>query len=87
MKSLVGFAAMVVACVSMFPQLQKVITTRSAKDVSYGTFSLLLAAAILWHVHAYNNRDLPLRISTGINIAATTLILALKYKYEGSKMP
>jgi MtN3 and saliva related transmembrane protein len=70
---LIGYIAGFLTTVCMFPQLLKILITKSAKDVSIITFVVLILGEILWIIYGIYTNDLritiPNAISCGISIA------------------
>ena len=76
---IVSVLAPTVNSVQLFPQLYKTYTTRSVKDLSVWSFSLLVLTNFLWLLHGYFNLDYSIiaacMISMTINSTLLTLIL------------
>jgi uncharacterized protein with PQ loop repeat len=76
---IVSVLAPTVNSVQLFPQLHKTYTTRSVKDLSVWSFSLLVLTNFLWLLHGYFNLDYSIiaagMISMTINSTLLTLIL------------
>jgi MtN3 and saliva related transmembrane protein len=62
------------------PQAYKTIKTRSTKDLSLVTFSMLFVGTILWFVYGLYIHDTPLMLANGI-----TATLSLAENDDGDK--
>jgi uncharacterized protein with PQ loop repeat len=63
--------------IKLFPQLYKTYTTKSVKDLSFYSLSLMLITNLLWSLHGYFIFDISLIVagivSMIINVALLTL--------------
>lgn len=75
----IGYTASAIASIILLPQVVKVIRTRRAQDVSYGMIFLIMTSSALWQVHGWMRDDIPLRISSGINLGINTSLGLIKF--------
>jgi MtN3 and saliva related transmembrane protein len=57
------------------PQAYKIFKTKSAKDISMITYSLLLAGAIVWILYGVERKDFPLIFANSIGVIAIGLVI------------
>ena len=76
--TILGFAAAILTTVCNIPQAIKIIRTRSVKDISAFTYSLLFVGLTLWTVYGILKTDWPLILANGISSAITGAILVMK---------
>ena len=75
---LLGYVAAVLTTVANFPQAYKIIRTRSTKDISVLTYSLLAMGGVLWILYGVFNKDIPLVLANSISTTLCIIILILK---------
>lgn len=75
---LLGYLAAVLTTGANFPQAYKIIKTRSTKDISVLTYSLLAVGGILWILYGVFNKDIPLILANTISTSLCIIILILK---------
>ena len=82
LSGFVATLAPIVNCFQLFPQLYKIYTTKSVKDLSFHTIVLILITNTLWLLHGYFIVDYSLIIAGIISITVniTLLILYLRYR-------
>jgi MtN3 and saliva related transmembrane protein len=73
-----GYAAGILTCSALVPQLVQVLRTRSAKDISYAMLFVMIVGQILWIVHGILNRDVPIVLFTGFSMTMNVAILTVK---------
>lgn len=78
-----GYAATLLSCIILLPQIQKIYVSESADDVSYGMIVLMLLSRVMWYIHGWIKKDIPILLSTFITIILTIILLVLKHKYTG----
>ncbi|CAM3452292.1 MtN3 and saliva related transmembrane protein [Flavobacterium longum] len=76
--SIIGFAAAILTTAANLPQAVKIIRTRSVKDISSLTYTLLLAGLLLWTYYGIEKGDWPLIVCNGISALVAGTILAMK---------
>lgn len=67
---------------SQIPQLIKSWRTKHTRDISTGTYILLVANNTLWFAHGVFNNDLVLYIANAIAIIFPIGVLIAKFKYK-----
>jgi len=81
---IVATLAPVVNSIQLFPQLYKTYTTKSVKDLSFYSLSLILLTNLLWLLHGYFIIDTSLIVagivSMIINVALFLLYVLYKNK-------
>lgn len=80
--TLVGLAAAAITVSSLFPQLVKVLRTKSTKDISLGMFTLFCSGVFLWFVYGILLKDLPIIVANFLGFIQAVVILAFKLKYK-----
>jgi MtN3 and saliva related transmembrane protein len=79
-----GYAAGILTCSALVPQLVQVLRTRSAKDISYAMLFTMIVGQTLWIVHGIANRDIPIVLFTGFSLTMNAAILAMKFMIRDS---
>lgn len=74
----IGLSAAAVTTAANIPQTYKIIKTKSAKDISVVTYSMLLAGFVLWVVYGFIREDYPVLIANSISVLVCSTILFLK---------
>jgi len=74
---IVATLAPIINCVEMFPQLYKTVITKSVKDLSFYSLTLILIANVLWLMHGYFIGDVAIFLSGGISMLINMTLLAL----------
>jgi len=80
--TIVGLAAAALTVISLFPQLVKVLKTKSTKDISLGMFSLFSSGVFLWFVYGILMKDPPIIIANCLGFIQALIILIFKVKYK-----
>lgn len=75
---LLGLLAALFTTIANFPQAYKIIRTKSTKDISPITYSMLLIGGLLWVVYGIIRGDLPVILANGISATTSAVILLLK---------
>ena len=82
MTKIIGFTAGLLVSLCLIPQLIKVITIKSAKDLSWAWLWLYLMGMSLWFTYGLLMKDLPLILTNAFSCNAIGLIMILKHLYE-----
>lgn len=84
---IIGIIAGILLIISLIPQLIKIVSSKSSKDISIFMFIILLVSEILWIVYGVLKIDLQLIITNGITSIITLLIIicSLYYKNNNKK--
>jgi len=77
-------AAMTIAFLGYFPQIHKIIQTKSANDISYLFLLFVIIATILWIVYGVLRRDLLMTLAYCAGLTMTVIVLILKIKYSNN---
>jgi MtN3 and saliva related transmembrane protein len=80
--TIIGSIAAALTTVAFFPQLVKVVKTRSTRDISLGMFSIFCTGVFLWFSYGVFTNDLPVTIANLLTFAQAVVILAFKVKYK-----
>jgi MtN3 and saliva related transmembrane protein len=83
--STIGLIAALLTTAAYIPQAYKTIRTRSTKDLSIITFSMLFFGTILWFIYGLYIHDTPLMLANGITAALSGIIFSLKIKSMGKR--
>lgn len=78
-----GLLAGVLTTTSFFPQLLKLVRTKSAKDISRGMFVMFCTGVMLWLIYGVLHRDVALIAANSVTLILALTILVLKVKYTG----
>jgi MtN3 and saliva related transmembrane protein len=79
--TLVGTLASVLTISAFAPQVIRSWRTKSTRDLSYGTASLLVLQSAAWLGYGALIRDPAITITNGVTLTCTLLILAAKWRY------
>ncbi|MBI2043368.1 SemiSWEET transporter [Candidatus Pacearchaeota archaeon] len=80
--TIVGFLAAVCTTISYIPQLIKVMHSKSTRDLSLTTFSLLFLGLSLWLAYGILLKNAPLIAANIITLFFISMILIHKIKYK-----
>ncbi|MFY0482376.1 SemiSWEET family sugar transporter [Flavobacterium sp. PLA-1-15] len=75
---IIGLLAAVLTTAANIPQTYKIIKTRSTKDISIVTYSMLMIGFVLWVVYGFSRNDYPVLIANSISALVCATILFLK---------
>jgi len=76
---IIGLVAAVLTTAANIPQTYKIIKTKSTKDISVLTYSMLIVGFILWVVYGVIREDYPVLIANSISVLVCSTILFLKF--------
>lgn len=79
--TVLGFVAATLTTTAFVPQVIKSLKTKSAKDLSLGTSTLLCSGVLLWLIYGILNSDLPIILSNALTLVLATALLVLKIRY------
>lgn len=79
---IVSILAPIVNAVQLFPQLYKTYSTKSVKDLSLPSLSLILLTNWLWLLHGYFIKDTSLLVAGSISMVINIAILRLYFFYR-----
>lgn len=81
LKSLFTIVLPILTVAAFIPQLSKAYKTKSTKDVSLGTFSIIMSSATLWTIYGLLEQDLAVIITNSLIIVIVGMIVAMKLRY------
>jgi MtN3 and saliva related transmembrane protein len=67
---------------NLFPQLLKVLKTKSTKDISLGMISIFSGSIFLWLVYGILLKNSPIIIANFFGFIQSLIILVYKIKYK-----
>lgn len=79
---LLGLLAGMFTTAAFLPQVIKTWRSKSAKDLSLGMFSMLVAGLILWLIYGILNQDIPIIFTNGVTLALASVILYFKIMFH-----
>lgn len=79
---ILGLVAGTLSCITFVPQIFKTWRSKSVKDISVTSFTIVVVSTLIWLVYGFL-KNLPSVILTNIIVCLSALImLALKWKYS-----
>lgn len=79
---IIGLTAAAMGGVSLFPQVLKVLKTKSTKDISREMFLLLTGSIILWLVYGILLNNIPIIIANFFGLIQALIILFYKIENQ-----
>ena len=83
--TIIGLSAAVMGGISLFPQVLKVVRTKSTKDISREMFLLFPGSIFLWLIYGIVLKDLPIIIANFFGFIQAIIILFFKIKNQIKK--
>ena len=83
--TIIGLAAATLGGVALFPQVLKVLKTRSTKDISREMIAILAGSIFLWLVYGILLSNLPIMIANFFGLIQALIILFFKIKNQIKK--
>ena len=83
----VGFFASIVGLTQQLPQIYKIIKTKSARDLSYGTLFLIIINQIFWFIYAVSINNTIYTINATGHFIIDVIELILKIYYDRKTEP
>ncbi len=80
--TILGIVAGFLTTLSYLPQVIKIWSTKSTKDISLGMFFILSLGIFLWLIYGILIKDLPLILANSVTFAFTLAILFFKLRYK-----
>ena len=77
-----GYAAGTLTTVAFVPQLLRIVRTRSAHDISWWMFGILIAGTLLWLWYGIRLVAWPLIIANTVTLGLTLSIVFFKRRYH-----
>lgn len=82
MITYLGYFAAAITVGAFVPQAVRILRTRQTRDLSPGTFGLLITSGSLWIIYGIVNRDWPIVITNLGMVSLNGIILGAKIRYE-----
>jgi MtN3 and saliva related transmembrane protein len=80
---ILGIIAGICTTLAFLPQAVKTWKSRSAGDLSLGTFMLLVVGLILWLIYGFIIYNWPIILTNGFTLMIAGSILYFKFRYPG----
>jgi MtN3 and saliva related transmembrane protein len=80
--NIIGLAAAAMGGISLFPQVLKVLKTKSTKDISRETILILASSIFLWLIYGILLKNLPIIIANFFGLIQALIILFFKIKNQ-----
>jgi MtN3 and saliva related transmembrane protein len=78
----IGLFAGICTCVSLLPQLIKIIREKEAQNLSYGMLFILLTGVGTWVWYGIIKDDLPIILTNSISFFINVLVIIFTMKYR-----
>jgi MtN3 and saliva related transmembrane protein len=82
MTTYLGYLAGFITVAAFLPQALRILRTRQTRDLSFGTFALLVTSGLLWIIYGVMNRDWPVIIANAGMVSLNGIIAGAKIRYE-----
>ena len=82
---IIATLAPIVNSIQLFPQLYKTYITKSVKDLSLYSLSLILITNVLWLLHGYFILDISLIVAGTVSMIINVALLILFFFYRKNK--
>jgi MtN3 and saliva related transmembrane protein len=79
---IIGLTAAAMGGISLFPQVLKVLKTKSTKDISRETILILASSIFLWLIYGILLKNLPIVIANFFGLIQALIILFFKIKNQ-----
>ena len=76
--TLIGFMAAAMGGISLFPQVLKVLKTKSTKDISREMILLLAGSIFLWLIYGILLNNIPIIVANSFGLIQAIIILFFK---------
>lgn len=80
--NILGFIAATFTTIAYLPQVIKTYKSRSASELSLGTFSMLTAGVLLWLVYGLLSNDPPIIFANFLTLILAASLLYMKFKFK-----
>jgi MtN3 and saliva related transmembrane protein len=77
-----GLIAGSLTTAAFFPQVLKTWKSRSAKDISFGMFSLFSAGVLLWIIYGFSIGATPVIVANSITFVLAMAIVVFKIRFK-----
>jgi MtN3 and saliva related transmembrane protein len=78
----IGLFAGVCTCMSMLPQLIKIIREKKAEDISYGMLIILFVGVATWTWYGVLIGDLPIIVTNSVSCAINLMVIGCTMRYK-----
>src|SRR5688572_5524819 len=78
----IGIFAGICTCVSLLPQLVKIIREKKAEDISYLMLFILLVGVGGWIWYGFLNNDLPIIVTNCISFLINLLVIIFTIRFK-----
>ena len=79
---IIGWLAATLSTIQFIPQVVKSLKTKETKDLSLGTFLIIVAAASSWILHGIYKEDAVIITANILALVSALIIVALKIIYK-----
>ena len=80
--TLFGLMAGTLTTVAFVPQVVKIWKTKSADDISFGTFFIFSLGVFFWLVYGLMIGALPVVLANAVTLVLAVVIIVLKMRYR-----
>ena len=78
----IGLVAATLTTLAFLPQVIRIWRTRSAEDVSLGTFSMFSTGVVFWLIYGLLEGSIPVIVSNAVTLPLAIAVLALTLRYR-----
>ena len=82
---IIAILAPIANSIQLFPQLYKTYITKSVKDLSLYSLSLILLTNLLWLLHGYFIIDISLILAGTVSLIINVALLTLYFLYRKNR--
>ena len=79
---ILGYIAICIVSINLFPQIFLIIKNENAVSVSYTTYIMNIISSLLLIIYAYDFSLLPILVGNVMILLTSLTIVVLKYKYS-----
>lgn len=79
---IIGLAAAILTTGAFLPQVIRVVTTHSTKDISLAMFIIFCIGIFLWLIYGIFIKDVPIIIANAATFILAGIILIYKIKFK-----
>jgi MtN3 and saliva related transmembrane protein len=80
----IGIFAGVCTCISLLPQLIKIIREKKAENISYLMLIILLIGVGSWIWYGFLKNDLPIIITNSVSFLINLLVIVFTIRYKNN---
>ncbi len=81
--TVIGLVAGILTTGSFIPQIVKIMSHKSAEDVSLLMFLIIGCGQILWLVYGIYINSLPVLLANAVSVLLISFVITLKLRYDG----